>query len=287
MQYFYHCSLCQIDTVEELQHVYPNVAKKELKIIHFKQKHDDILSYCIHPSCQKAFIYQREMQMHYQKVHLKQRKQCLYCPKSFASKEFMRLHTEDKHPEKVSKPLTFKCEFNADCQSKFSAFSMLRLHLNSKHSAKYHERAHNRPKKMCTLCGKSFCFTYISTHMNTVHSTSTYSCNQCDRVFNGIEGLRSHVKRIHQGNTNPPVPCPMCGKVVKRRQLKMHIAAIHKKIRHQCKICEKSYVAAHDLEWHVKSFHMGQKPKCRICAMEFGRPADRNRHERQNHAADS
>ena len=138
--------------MEELKDAYPSASKTELKVIHYQQKHNDKISHCIHPSCQKAFVYQGQMKSHYQRVHLKQRKQCLYCPKSFSAKELLRLHTEDNHPEKVSQPLTFKCEFNSACKAKFTAHSMLRLHLNSRHGVKNR----NAAKKICTHCGKSF-----------------------------------------------------------------------------------------------------------------------------------
>ena len=263
-----------------LQDSYPDLSKKQLKILHYKLEHKDELFYCIVPGCDKTFIYQREKQMHYRRSHLKQRiHQCQHCEKTFSCPDRLRMHKDQDHPEKSKKQLNFCCSYEG-CLARFTSNYSLVLHLRSKHKV---PRKRGAPK-MCPICQQPKL--NLKMHMRTVHckEADRLPCEICGKSFSAKHLLKQHQDRSHLGKSNnKKVVCTICGKEFSDNCLRQHIRAVHKKIRHQCSQCERSYVSPSDLRSHIKSAHQGQKFRCRICQMEFGRPTDRNRHEKKNH----
>ena len=262
-----------------MQSSYPNVTKKDLKVLHYQQLHDDLLSYCIAPSCGKAFVYQREMQKHYKRSHLKVKHQCQFCPRKFSSNEWIRMHNEENHPEKIERPFSFHCQHSSGCQAKYTSAALLNLHMASRHLLYFKPR----PKKVCPVCGEYRSASGLKEHMLLVHGQGAMSvpCDLCDKSYPSIKLLKKHVKDSHLGGKRVNATCTICGKVLRKHLMRKHILVVHEKIRHHCTKCEKSFALAYDLEWHIKAVHLGIKPKCKFCPMEFGRPADRNRHEKQ------
>ena len=258
-----------------MRSTFPDMNKKALKILHYQQLHNDLLSYCMAPSCGKAFLFKGEMHRHYNRMHLKVKSQCEYCPKAYLSNGTLRLHHEEAHPEKIVKPFNFKCE-HSGCKAKYTSIGLLNMH-NRKHDTTV------KPKKMCPTCGE-YRF-HLKEHMLLIHGGESHPCERCERSFPSKKALMQHVNDFHLLCRNINVPCPFCGKMLRKRLLKTHIKAVHEKVRFHCSRCICSYTSAHALEYHVKSVHMGIKANCRFCPNAFTRPSDRDRHERRYHGA--
>ena len=248
--------------------------KKALKILHYQQLHNDLLSYCIAPSCRKAFLFQGEMHRHYNRIHLKMKRQCEYCPKAYLASENLRLHHEEAHPEKMAKPFDFKCDYSG-CEAKYTSIGTLNMHKGRKHDTTV------KPKKMCPICGE---YRYhLKEHMLIKHGGESHPCERCERSFPSKKAMMQHLRDFHLLYRNVNTTCTICGKTLRKRMLKAHIKAVHEKVRFHCSRCNCSYTTAHALECHVKSIHMGIKSNCRFCPNAFTRPSDRDRHERRCH----
>ena len=275
--FLYKCSLCKINTVTALKDLYPDTPKKHLKILHYKLDHKDQLLSCVAPACEEVFVWKCEMQKHYKRHHLKHRYQCEHCDKSFSFSVNFRYHQESVHPEKLNKSFNFSCPFPG-CSARFTSSATLQIHKGSKHSQP------RKPKraKICPICQKAL--NNLPEHMKNVHCdvADRLPCEACGLTFSNKRLLKKHKEKAHMG-IQCKKACKICGKIIAERRMKQHIEVVHDKVRHSCSQCDKSYVLAYDLRCHVRSVHQGQKFDCRVCKMDFGRPADRNRHEKQCH----
>jgi hypothetical protein len=159
------------------------------------------------------------------------------------------------------------------------------------------ERAHRCEKKSpvkktnedrsggtCEECDKVF-VTYgaLWYHINATHSKIPVPCEICGKLLKSYIHKKDHVKRMHRVKPT----CPICGKQV--GNLKEHIGSVHtedsdKKLK--CEICGKGFVNDPALQAH-RNIHLNLKPyACREgCDMAYSDRSNRNQHERKVHGA--
>ena len=99
------------------------------------------------------------------------------------------------------------------------------------------------------------------------HSVKEVTCRHCDSFYGNKELLEAHFCK-YNGEVKEPekdLPmdikgrkCPVCPYVANRfrtNDLQQHIDSVHKKIRHACEFCAKSYAFKAHLVRHNKADH--------------------------------
>ena len=87
-----------------------------------------------------------------------------------------------------------------------------------------------------------------------------FKCSKCENCYSSKMSLSNH-KRLMHGNPKL-YPCTQCEYISKCKQnCKMHIRAIHDKIKELCKVCGKQYSSKNNLHRHKKNIHLNKKEK--------------------------
>ncbi|XP_064641407.1 uncharacterized protein LOC135496177 [Lineus longissimus] len=109
-----------------------------------------------------------------------------------------------------------------------------------------------------------------------VKGLKRYQCEVCDLVFQRCGQLTRH-RLVTHGLTRAPRPkavCDICGKEMRRKHLKAHIAAVHKSEKPwECDICQKSFSTHSYLKYHM-STHKDAEDRarphlCSVCGRGF------------------
>ena len=133
------------------------------------------------------------------------------------------------------------------------------------HMKKYHEKALS-----CEECGKNFTMpNALKNHRLSFHTQFPRECDECGHYCATKKLFKIHREEVHgQGAALHPVPCEICGKVLKNKySLKLHVQLIHdKKPReYPCDQCGKVLKSKASLEYH-KKVHTGEYPyRCDEC----------------------
>jgi len=113
----------------------------------------------------------------------------------------------------------------------------------------------------CNICQKEYAS--ISGHDRTFHRRTAEKCSVCGKIFTGRHLLRAHMS-VH---TAPMLPCPQCGKFIKKTSLQKHIMYSHKKSDIECTYpdCKKLFRQPQTLKFHIKRVHLGETKLCPDC----------------------
>ncbi|XP_067636670.1 zinc finger protein ZFP2-like isoform X2 [Eurosta solidaginis] len=138
----------------------------------------------------------------------------------------------------------------------------------------------------CYICNKSFIYAsklrrHVRTHGGELSSLEQrnlemqhlnlsedkpYKCPQCPLRFLHKYGMSRH-QQIHVGIKRQP--CDICGKIVRKAELRQHKRIHSGEKPHKCDICEKRFTHKSHLNTHLRT-HTGEKPfKCKYCGHVF------------------
>ena len=112
-------------------------------------------------------------------------------------------------------------------------------------------------------------------HTKRVHGPRIHKCTQCSSAFARNSDLNVHVKMIHgkQTGLRADVKCPHCPKVMKRRNLAIHIRSVHeKKKMAYCGICQRAYSSNWSLKAHMELHKKPDERRYRFhcyCGLQF------------------
>ncbi|XP_067635466.1 uncharacterized protein [Eurosta solidaginis] len=102
-------------------------------------------------------------------------------------------------------------------------------------------------------------------HLN-LSEDKPYKCPQCPLRFLYKYGMSRH-QQIHVGIKRQP--CDICGKIVRKAELRQHKRIHSGEKPHKCDICEKRFYRKSYLKTHLRT-HTGEKPfKCKYCGHVF------------------
>ncbi|XP_053967437.1 oocyte zinc finger protein XlCOF6 [Anastrepha ludens] len=115
----------------------------------------------------------------------------------------------------------------------------------------------------CQFCEK-VCPTKMSlaVHVARRHNNKNVFCPHCAAAYRDEQALQEHIDYVHV-----PVPCTLCGKVIKcRRYLEVHMRAIHvSECRYFCTHCNKGFYHRSQKELHEENVHPAAVYKCGEC----------------------
>lgn len=189
-----------------------------------------------------------------------------------------KITVEKYPPEKDGKKLRVTCRM---CFEVFDCILKYRDHFMAKH-------AEDEEEYHCKKCDIKFDRRRtLLDHIRSVHEN--FNCTMCKRQFVTQKHLDEHIE--HHKNEDPSDSkfiCSYCGKILSNQiSLKLHINAMHKEIRYECDLCEKSFSFKSALYKHRLNMHTrGRTHQCAQCAFKahskHGIRLHMNRHHNLN-----
>lgn len=207
-------------------------------------------SYC--DLCGANFFFQRSLQIHKTEVHNK------------------KMYTKVL-PKRVPNdlPACFICDI---CGNEYSSYASITGHLKIVHKKIADFCCHICPAKFKTRV-------YLERHIEDVHEKiMRYQCKVCGKCFK-----RKYQVKEHENAHNDPVPCNVCGKMV--RNLRTHIKNIHevhRTVEKACCVECGKMVSIYSLQLHIDRKHKklpiaGKSYPCEQCPEIFTRSDDLRR----------
>ena len=237
--------------------------------VHVRGQHMDDKHQCL--QCKKLFNYKHHLKKHIEEVHLGKIYECEVCKHKVSSKSAFQYHINTVHKE-----IDFKCKVD-ECDFKAKAKNALQLHVRSFHQGE--KNFH------CSLCNyKSFRKHDLKNHIENIHEDPK-KCPTCGKFYSSNKGLQRH-KKIHNENMHIMKFCQFCDFSTKEKlNLKKHIEVQHHGIMLlKCSECFKSYKSIRNLKLHMDAIHRKVKYKCHICEKEFSYKTALDRHNERLHS---
>lgn len=168
--------------------------------------------------------------------------QCDICSRLFPKRHMLNAHLKMKHTEEENRP--YACT-EQDCSRRFVLSTHLRLHIE-----RVHRQGDSRVCDVCARffkCSKSYDLHYrvqhtdvdqrvqcqecqkwvkhddaLKSHMRR-HNATPETCKHCSKTYPGKKCLRLHIRNVHADvdstvTVKYEFPCPVCGKVFKKKQ---------------------------------------------------------------------
>ena len=174
-----------------------------------------------------------------------------------------------------------ECDFVTDSSAYFST----------------HQRVRHREEGRvysCDICFQTFTFSWgVKLHKEDLHHNETFKCEHCSLITNSQRNIERHMKQAHFPGCDILDKCNICGKEVKRKNLKRHEQE-HQRPRRRgnsssdqfsCKQCNYTTTTSTYLKMHVLKKHPSYKLKCDHCSFVTAFEAKLNIHTIRNHAS--
>merc|ERR1740129_192143 len=248
-------------------------SEESLKI-HIKMKHDNKLTSQEHIKlfeceiCGKSYKSNKELKKHAGFAHEgKKPFSCNMCPKKFTTKHSLQYHTTLTHELK---------ELGIDETN-------INEHRDNPKVAEILRIREHTPKKVdCKLCGEELQGAAERTvHVRDDHcdKDGKFKCPKCDLAFLKYNQVFCHVKTIHE-----KVPCSICGEMVGKSLITVHMQRKHKidppDKKFKCQYCGRGFLTNANLRDHENT-HTGARPHlCKMCGKGFAHSGTYSRHIR-------
>ena len=124
--------------------------------------------------------------------------------------------------------------------------------------------AQHRRTRECQVCGELLdSFLSLKEHLMEHAGYNPCECQRCGRIFSTPEGRYRHEKAHDKHDSpmkmNQRMTCPICGKIILRREhLKRHMLIHQDCPTYRCLLCGYSFKREDLIKGHVKKFHPKQ-----------------------------
>lgn len=240
---------------------------------------------------------------------------CQGCQREYKDDDAKKIHTHF-----CTKKSSIKVNYCNYCKEQFTNYPNFAAHLKKIHDGEGIER-----RFMCHLCSRSFEHDHqLQEHVVRHMDPKPFKCAHCESEQRNKKGIITHLIRFHYptaakfacDSCTPPmlfayekqyqchidalhlrlqkvsVPCPTCGKLIRKKGLKNHIQKQHTdtfvaKEAFECQTCGKIFFRRQNLEAH-QLMHLPEDQrlyKCRFCERTFNKKLGFVEHER-NHTGE-
>ena len=230
--------------------------------------------------CEETFLSVHLKYKHEKTAHQKLWTSCLICNKNFHSRAVQRLHML-KHQEK-----NFACLL---CEKKFVRLDRLERHRVLHPGFKVHKDVEVYELKPVNTNTRENNADLGENHEDTKGLKKTHSCQFCGRQYSTKKCWESHLKTIHNWESEKPYECNECENKFKvESKLLYHRTKVHNDPGpFACSVCSKEYTKPDALIKHKVSRHSGKKNfKCKKCGERFTTAKLRAEHKLNAHAGD-
>ena len=250
----------------------PNIQKIQIHIDRYHQKEGGEKKHLC-DICSTTFIYQTSLSYH----------KYFKCTK-FIGERFPI--GKRKRSTKTYQP-KFTCEIKCDyCEQTLKSSIRIKLHYKNQHPGKS-IIAEGHKKYNCTHCDDFFFTDYeCQQHLNIKHDVET-EINFCKKCKKGYFKEHDYCKAdYHYPSQKKEILCDKCNSDFTTNQgLKRHIKSVHENIRYPCNQCDKTYSNEKLLRSHNQSVHENcQDFVCKPCGKIFGSHFKLGKHNWQSHS---
>ncbi|ODM97708.1 putative zinc finger protein, partial [Orchesella cincta] len=283
----FECRICRwlFDSEDRL--------KRHMKAKHCFKNSDETPYYCDY--CPYIMTSKSRAVNHFYTAHFgKSPLDCKSCSSKFESKQLLKMHRDQEHPEEkgsdVDEPATdnnipLSCPHCSESSEIFPSKLKLDFHIASLHkdellscptckfkSKSYpewvnHQNTHRKdPSFVCELCSESFRQAgTLWCHKRKEHykelGQEAIICEECNRTFSNNSTLKNHIKAVHEKIKD--YFCEYCGKGFSfntdlQRHILLHTAPRelqYKKGPFTCEFCEAQFNVRQGLYYHLKRLH--------------------------------
>ena len=276
----HECSGCTFKSTDK------NSLRRHFKVIHEKINMNKFCNIC------KKELAPSNFAQHMKAVHEGVKHHCNICWSSLTSKQQLKVHMRNKHPETLEeheKKQQVKHQFSCEiCEFKTFHKSSIKHHMKSVH----HKEDKN---KWCKVCEQNISYNYFKAHMKAVHEGVRFFCDVCDKSYKDKKNLKYHLKMNHpetmedqevKKETMTQYSCEICEfKSPHYSGVHHHMKGIHdkeKKLKY-CSICEKDVSVLYYAK-HIKSAHqLGSRFSCDQCNQSYTEKGSLQKHVKLKH----
>ncbi|CCD74072.1 C2H2-type domain-containing protein [Caenorhabditis elegans] len=231
------------------------------KTVHEKSAHLGIRNYKC-PKCDKLLSSPSALYTH-KKTHGDKTFRCDFCPKTFALKNYLKLHVKQVHEQNERKHV---CVY---CNKGFAYAGSLQVHVRT-HTGE-------RPY-VCKFCPKAFASQgNLQSHERTHTGERPYSCQFCQRTFIQKSQLTAHesthLTQKHSVNPDSTTAdiLPVAGSVTDHQMVG----------NYECTFCNKKYPYASSLYIHMRKHTEKSAYSCDGCGKPYSQKISLNIHQDQ------
>ena len=267
----YCCRICERDFAER------RILTTHINNVHEIYDSADKIFCC--PHCNKQFIKSTYLQRHlyvHGREELPKEFKCPKCSKTFSQKVHLKRHQRLTHTD-ISLLRVFTCDL---CKKSFKLKAHLLRHM------KMHQGFLPFKCKECSFTGADR--QALGNHLRVHTGERPFKCPYCTHCIAIKSNVRTHILNKHPEKVSEAErrehQCKVCGRVMCKGNLKVHVRRCKKAPLHQCEECGEMFARDVHLREHLTAVHQGILPyQCAKCMKQFENKRQLKRHHSEEH----